>query len=262
MEYLEGESLAARLRRLGRLPLDEALQIAGQTASALAAAHDQGIVHRDLKPENLFLLPRPARRGSRSRCSTSASPSCGRISRARSVADPARHDGGHPPLHVARAVPGGRRHRSPDRHLFAGPDPVRDVVRACAPSTAPTSVSLMTMHLTHEPAPPRSHVPDVPVYVQDAVMCALQKVPSDRFESMRDLRLALGSAAIPRVSPTPGQTADYPLAPPQTWEGHVTARAPGVKRRLGTLAHDGGAAGADRWRRGGVLEEPLRSSRW
>ena len=58
MEYLSGENLGARLTRAGRLPLDEALQIAGQTASALAAAHDKGIVHRDLKPENLFLVSR------------------------------------------------------------------------------------------------------------------------------------------------------------------------------------------------------------
>jgi serine/threonine protein kinase len=54
MEYLEGESLEARLRK-GPLPIDEALQIAIQIASALDAAHRRGMVHRDLKPGNVML---------------------------------------------------------------------------------------------------------------------------------------------------------------------------------------------------------------
>jgi serine/threonine protein kinase len=57
MEFLEGESLDARLKRLGRLSVPDALRVTHDCASALAAAHQAGIVHRDLKPENIFMVP-------------------------------------------------------------------------------------------------------------------------------------------------------------------------------------------------------------
>ena len=54
LELVEGQSLAARLAA-GPLPVDEALSVAGQVASALEAAHGAGIIHRDLKPSNIQL---------------------------------------------------------------------------------------------------------------------------------------------------------------------------------------------------------------
>jgi serine/threonine protein kinase len=62
MEYLEGENLEARLRRVGRLPLFNAVNILGQVARGLGAVHELGIVHRDLKPANIFLVSREGRR--------------------------------------------------------------------------------------------------------------------------------------------------------------------------------------------------------
>jgi serine/threonine-protein kinase len=59
MEYLEGESLEARIQRLKRISLEHALHIVRQVAGALAAAHAQGVVHRDLKPENIFIVRDP-----------------------------------------------------------------------------------------------------------------------------------------------------------------------------------------------------------
>src|SRR4029077_5370799 len=55
MPYVEGESLRDRLSREQQLPIDEAISIACQVASALSYAHSRDVVHRDVKPENILL---------------------------------------------------------------------------------------------------------------------------------------------------------------------------------------------------------------
>jgi len=56
LELLEGETIDARRVRMGgKLPVDDALDLADQALDALAAAHEKGIIHRDVKPENVFL---------------------------------------------------------------------------------------------------------------------------------------------------------------------------------------------------------------
>jgi serine/threonine protein kinase/tetratricopeptide (TPR) repeat protein len=57
MEFLPGETLAARIQQQGALPLDEAHKLAQQIGSALEAAHALGVVHRDIKPGNIMLVP-------------------------------------------------------------------------------------------------------------------------------------------------------------------------------------------------------------
>src|SRR3989454_1883724 len=55
MPYVEGESLRERLTREKQLPLEDAVRIAGEVATALSYAHSRGVVHRDIKPENILL---------------------------------------------------------------------------------------------------------------------------------------------------------------------------------------------------------------
>ncbi|HEX2686176.1 MAG TPA: serine/threonine-protein kinase, partial [Kofleriaceae bacterium] len=56
MEYLEGESLASRLRASGPLAVEDACELGCAILSPLDAAHRAGIIHRDLKPDNVFLV--------------------------------------------------------------------------------------------------------------------------------------------------------------------------------------------------------------
>jgi serine/threonine-protein kinase len=56
MEFLEGESLASRLKATGPLAVEDACELGCAILSPLAAAHHAGIIHRDLKPDNVFLV--------------------------------------------------------------------------------------------------------------------------------------------------------------------------------------------------------------
>jgi serine/threonine protein kinase len=56
MEFIDGETVDELVKREGPLPCALALDVAGQVASALMAAHAQGLVHRDIKPSNLMLV--------------------------------------------------------------------------------------------------------------------------------------------------------------------------------------------------------------
>src|SRR5262245_22890653 len=56
MELLEGETLAARLAGIGRLPISHVGELGKQITSVLKATHAANIIHRDLKPENIFLV--------------------------------------------------------------------------------------------------------------------------------------------------------------------------------------------------------------
>src|SRR4051812_43582248 len=55
MPYIDGESLRARLERVGELPLVDIVRVLRDVAGALAYAHEHGVIHRDIKPENVLL---------------------------------------------------------------------------------------------------------------------------------------------------------------------------------------------------------------
>jgi TolB-like protein/tRNA A-37 threonylcarbamoyl transferase component Bud32 len=55
MPFIEGESLRQKIDREQQLPIDKALKIAGEVASALDYAHRKGVIHRDIKPENILI---------------------------------------------------------------------------------------------------------------------------------------------------------------------------------------------------------------
>ncbi len=120
MPLLQGESLDARLKREGRLPLAEVLRIGRETAEGLAAAHEHGLIHRDIKPANLWLETLSRRPGVHPPVSgEGAGLRPGPRRRRRRPADAIGRGGGHAGVHGPGAGP-RRKGRCPRRFVQPG----------------------------------------------------------------------------------------------------------------------------------------------
>jgi hypothetical protein len=128
MELLDGETLAAAIRRQGKLSVEQALDVLVQVGEALMEAHAMGYVHRDLRRQH---LPRPASRPAGVRQDPRLRPRQAGRARGGGGDHQPGHDLRRPLLHVARA--GARRGRRPARrHLRPRLHGLRDAHRPAA----------------------------------------------------------------------------------------------------------------------------------
>jgi serine/threonine protein kinase len=131
MERLRGESLHERLRRVGRVSVEQCVDVARQLASAIGAAHAQGIVHRDLKPGNIFLVPDRETPG-RERVKVLDFGVAKLALHQSSLGHASGDDLRHAPVHGPGTVRGCSHGRSPRRSLRGRLHPVRVPVRPAA----------------------------------------------------------------------------------------------------------------------------------
>jgi len=205
MEFLEGESLATRLDRERPLQVSAAVEIASQTASALAAAHSKGIVHRDLKPDNLFLVPdemvgtgervkvldfgiaklRDDMRGSSMKTRTGA------IMGTAAYMSPEQCQGLIEKLD----------HRT---DVYALGIILYEMLCGGPPFISEGFGDIIIMHVMKEPVPPQHKNPAVPNDVSAAILKALAKSPDDRFQSMHEFQAALRSHVGNYATPVHG----------------------------------------------------------
>ncbi|TMQ08150.1 MAG: hypothetical protein E6J90_41245, partial [Deltaproteobacteria bacterium] len=193
MEYLEGESLAARLRR-GRPTIAVTLTIVRAVSRALQAAHDQGIVHRDLKPDNVFLVPEPEL------------PSGERVKILDFGIAKLAHSVGEANHTQTGTVMGTPTYMSPEQCRGAGPVDHRadlyslgcvvyEMLCGQPPFVADGPGVVIGRHLHIEPQPPRSHRSDIPAEVEEIVLTLLKKEPRDRYRNAADLVRAIDQLA-------------------------------------------------------------------
>jgi serine/threonine-protein kinase len=205
MEFLEGETLADRLGRLGRVPGRDALDFVQQAAEALAVAHDRGIVHRDLKPENLLLVPDLAAPGGERVKVLDFG-----IAKLRGRAEPDASSSGliilGSPLYMApeQCTPDEVEtdHRA-DIYSMGGL--LYHALCGVPPFVSEALGGLLAMHLLDAPASPRSLDPNIPAHVEEVILRALAKRPEDRFSSMRELAGALRAGPPRRSRPVDRQ---------------------------------------------------------
>jgi eukaryotic-like serine/threonine-protein kinase len=235
MEFLEGETLAERLKK-GALPLNEILKIGIAVAEALAIAHRQGIVHRDLKPANIMLTHSGAKLMDFGLAKPLGLPNTGVGSGAApSFTAMATLSGPSPlsPLTTAGSIIGTIQYMSPEQiegkeadarsDIFAFGAVLYEMVTGKRPFVGKSQISLASSILEKDPDPVSATNPATPPAFEHVLTTCLQKNPDERYLAAHDIKIELQWIATARSSP-----AVAALPEPARWSGHVGRIAVGL----------------------------------
>jgi tRNA A-37 threonylcarbamoyl transferase component Bud32 len=221
MEYLEGEPLAAHLRQRGPLETAEALGIMFPVLAALDAAHEHGVVHRDLKPDNIFLT-----RGGHVKVLDFGIAKLEPLTGESALTQTGAIIG--TPMYMSPEQATGRTSEVDRRtDIYAAGVLLYEMLSGHTPFRATTLLELISKLVVEEPAPLRTHRPDVTEELDAVVMHALAKERTARFDSAAQMAAALGRA-VPGVAPAA-------LVPP-TRRHHERDETPGTLRRRSRAA--------------------------
>jgi eukaryotic-like serine/threonine-protein kinase len=198
MELVEGEPLAAILARGGRLGTERTLDVLGQAAAALQAAHERGLVHRDVKPGNILVTP-----GGKVKLTDFG------IAKAADAA----------PVTRSGLVMGTAHYVAPEQALGGEAEPASDVYSLAVvgyeclvgqrPFLADSAVTVAMMHIRDAPPP---LPPGVPPGVRALLDATLVKDPRQRYRTGGEFAAAV--AAVRAGRPLPAPSGLVPMGPP------------------------------------------------
>jgi hypothetical protein len=256
MEFMDGDSLSARIQNRGRLTARETYPIARQILEGLAAAHGAGIIHRDLKPDNVYLLKM---RGGQadfvklldfgiSKFSALSGESGFSMTRTGAVMGT--------PYYMSPEQAKGAKGMDHRADLYAVGVILYECVTGRVPFNADTFNELLFKIVLETPQPVEQVVPDSDPEFNKIIQKAMAREPGLRYQTSKEFQQAVdswasgagvGGAAVPLgATPSPGsRTAALPAvtAPtPPAGVGGLASSEPG--RRTGTpnnFASTGGA---------------------
>jgi eukaryotic-like serine/threonine-protein kinase len=234
MEFLEGETLAERLRK-GAMPLNEIFKVGIAVAEALALAHRQGIVHRDLKPGNIMLTQGGAKLMdfglAKPLGPQTAGVASGTIPSFTAVAT---LSGASPlsPLTTAGSIVGTIQYMAPEQiegkeadarsDIFAFGAVLYEMATGKRPFQGKSQISLASSILENDPEPISALKPLTPTAFEHVVTTCLQKNPEERFQTAHDIKLELqwiaadrpvaASAALPPSASHKGERLGWAAA--------------------------------------------------
>ncbi len=184
MPLVTGETLRTRLERERQLPVDDAVRIAREVASALEHAHKQGVIHRDIKPENILLQDGSA------------------LVADFGIALAVQHAGGQrltqtglslgTPQYMSPEQATGERTIDARSDLYALAAVTYEMLAGEPPFTGPSMQAIVARLMTEEPRGLIAQRKAIPPGVEAAVLKALEKLPADRFASAAEFATALG----------------------------------------------------------------------
>jgi serine/threonine protein kinase/Tol biopolymer transport system component len=243
MEFLEGETLADRLRK-SALPLNEIYKIGIAVAEALAVAHRQGIVHRDLKPGNIMLTPGGAKLmdfglAKPLGLTTVASGTVPAFTALPTMSGPSPMT----PLTTAGSIVGTIQYMSPEQiegkeadarsDIFAFGAVLYEMTAGKRPFEGKSQISLASSILEKDPEPISELKPQTPTAFEHVVTTCLQKNPEERYQTAHDIKLELQWIAKERPAPAAAVAAE-PAPPARSPLGWAAAVA--VALLLGSVA--------------------------
>jgi tRNA A-37 threonylcarbamoyl transferase component Bud32 len=257
MEFLEGETLAGRLRRSKRLSARKTAEIARQIANILDATHHAEIIHRDLKPENVFLVQdRELASGERVKVLDFG------IAKLSSS-----HTGPSPTTVGAMGTPA---YMAPEQwsdsstvdwraDVYSLGCIVYEMAAGRTPFASSSIAEACAKHLNDTPASLRAYAPDVPVALDTLALRLLAKDPARRIASIHALEQRF--AELASSEPDLGDVGETQLAydpvgvtqSPTTLTGAASMTRPPASSRRKTISVAGalalaGAAAVIGWR--------------
>lgn len=201
MEFVEGESLRSVLSRFGGLPVRKGVDLALQICSGLREAHTQGIVHRDLKPENVMI-------------DAQGNVKIMDFGIARSMEAGTRLTGamiGTPAYMAPEQVSGKPVDYRTD--IYALGLILYEIFTGAETFRADTAVAMALKQMQEIPTPPHDIDPNIPVYIERAILKCLEKEPAKRFQSIAELENAVRSTRVtggPIASSAPALASALP----------------------------------------------------
>ncbi len=200
MPFVDGESLRDRLHRERQLPIDEAVRLAREVASALDYAHRKGVIHRDIKPENILVHDGQAVVADFGIALAVTNAGGGRMTQTGLSLGT--------PQYMSPEQATGERDIDARSDVYSLGAVTYEMLTGEAPFTGPTAQAIVAKVITTEPAalvPKRKLIPQ---HVEAAVLKALEKMPADRFPSAAEFSRALGDTSFAATNVTQGAAGD------------------------------------------------------